>query len=77
MSACPIGRYPSLWTIRGAIYPPQCFEQRAATAECSNAQFRNRDLTRLLVCGTEKVKAIALWHALTRNMTGIWALQPA
>jgi transposase len=53
------------------------YKLRAATAECSNAQFRNRGLLRLLVRGTRKVKAVALWHALAQNMTRLWSLQPA
>jgi hypothetical protein len=53
------------------------YKQRAATAECSNAQFRNRGLIRLLVRGIPKVKAVALWHALAHNMMRLWSLQPA
>jgi transposase len=53
------------------------YKLRAATAECSNAQFRNRGLLRLLVRGTRKVKAVALWHALAQNMTRLWSIQPA
>lgn len=53
------------------------YKLRAATAECSNAQFRNHGLIRLIVRGTHKVKAVALWHALAHNMTRLWALQPA
>ena len=56
----------------GAIY-----RQRAATAELVNAQARNRGLLRLLVRGTEKAKAVLLWHALAHNMARLWCLQPA
>src|ERR671916_2245459 len=42
--------------------------ERAATAECVNAQCRNRGLLRFLVRGIEKAKAVGLWHALAHNM---------
>ena len=44
------------------------YKARAATAECVNAQARNRGLVRLLVRGLWKVKAIALWFALAHNV---------
>jgi hypothetical protein len=44
------------------------YKDRASTAECVNAQARNRGLIRLLVRGLEKVKAIALWHAVAHNV---------
>jgi Transposase DDE domain len=50
------------------------YKQRAATAECVNAQARNRGLTQFLVRGLEKVKAVALWHALTHTMVCSWRL---
>jgi Transposase DDE domain len=50
------------------------YKQRAATAECANAQARNRGLTQFLVRGLEKVKAVALWHALTHTMVCSWRL---
>ena len=40
------------------------YKERAATAECVNAQARNRGLIQLRVRGRLKAKAIALWHAL-------------
>lgn len=46
----------------------EIYKQRAATAECVNAQARNRGLLRLLVRGRRKVKAIALWYALAHNL---------
>jgi hypothetical protein len=52
----------------------EIYKQRAATAECANAQARNRGLTQFLVRGVEKVKTIALWHALTHNMVCTWRL---
>jgi transposase len=44
------------------------YRQRAATAECANAQCRNRGLLRLLVRGIEKARTVGLWHALAHNM---------
>jgi transposase len=44
------------------------YRQRAAVAECVNAQARNRGLVRLLVRGVRKVKAIALWYAIAHNV---------
>ena len=52
----------------------EIYKQRAATAECANAQARNRGLTQFLVRGVEKVKTTALWHALTHNMICCWRL---
>jgi len=44
------------------------YRQRASTAECVNAQARNRGLLRLLVRGLQKVKAVALWFAIAHNL---------
>jgi transposase len=44
------------------------YKERAATAECVNAQARNHGLIRLLVRGLQKVKAVALWHAIAHNV---------
>jgi len=46
----------------------EIYKERAATAECVNAQARNRGLLRLLVRGARKVKAVALWYAIAHNM---------
>lgn len=46
----------------------EIYKERAATAECVNAQARNRGLIRLLVRGLEKVKAVALWFAVAHNL---------
>ncbi len=45
------------------------YRHRASTAECVNAQARNRGLIRLLVRGLRKVKAVALWFAIAHNVT--------
>lgn len=52
------------------------YRQRAATAEWVNAQARNHGLTRFLVRGSKKAKAVALWHALAHNMFCSWRLAP-
>lgn len=53
------------------------YKERAATAECVNAQARNRGLTRPLVRGLGKVGAVAALHALAHNMVCTWRLLPA
>lgn len=45
------------------------YKQRAATAECVNAQARNRGLQQFRVRGMLKAKAIVLWHALAHNLS--------
>jgi hypothetical protein len=50
------------------------YKERAQTAECANAQARNRGMTQFLVRGMEKVKASALWYALAHNMACTWRL---
>ncbi len=50
------------------------YKQRAATAECANAQARNRGLRQFPVRGLTKVTAVALWFALTHNMMRILTL---
>jgi len=55
----------------------EIYKQRAATAECANAQTRNRGLTQFIVRGLENIKAVALWHALTHNMVCSWRLVEA
>ena len=54
----------------------ETYKERAATAECVNAQARNRGLQQLTVRGIEKVKAIATWLAIVHNMARSFALQP-
>jgi len=60
----------------GTAEAKEIYKQRAATAECVNAQARNRGLNRLLVRGLEKVKAVALWFATVHNMARGFALLP-
>jgi transposase len=51
-------------------------KERAATAECVNAQARNRGLGQFMVRGLEKVKSVATWYAIAQNMARSFALQP-
>lgn len=44
------------------------YKERAATAELVNAQARNRGLGQFLVRGLERVRSVALLHALTQNL---------
>jgi transposase len=53
------------------------YRLRAATAECANAQARNRGLVRFTVRGIAKAKAVALWFALAHNMVRAWSLATA
>ncbi len=52
------------------------YKERGATAECVNAQARNRGLVRFTVRGLEKVKSVATWFAVAHNMARSFALQP-
>ncbi len=54
----------------------QRYKDRAASAECVNAQARNRGLIRLNVRGLAKVKAVAVLFALAHNLMRIAALAP-
>jgi Transposase DDE domain len=66
------------WRLRMATEPAKTiYRQRAASAECTNAQARNRGLERFVVRGTQKVKAVLLWFALAHNMACLWRLMPA
>jgi transposase len=46
----------------------EIYKQRAATAECVNAQARNRGMRQFLVRGLRKIKAVVLWFALAHNL---------
>jgi transposase len=66
------------WRARMATEAAQeIYKERAATAECVNAQSRNRGLVRLLVRGVRKVKAIALWYAVAQNVMRALSLRAA
>jgi transposase len=53
------------------------YKERAATAECVNAQARNRGLVRLPVRGRHKVKCVATLFALAHNLMRMAVLAPA
>ena len=52
------------------------YKERGATAECVNAQARDRGLGPFTVRGLEKVKSVATWFAIVQNMARSFALQP-
>ena len=57
------------WRARmGTDEAKMIYRERASTAECVNAQARNRGLLRLLVRGLRRVKALALWYAIAHNV---------
>jgi transposase len=51
----------------------QIYKERGATAELVNAQCRAQGLWQFLVRGTQKVRSVALLHAITNNMRRGWA----
>ena len=65
------------WRVRMASDQAKAiYKNRAAVAECVNAQARNRGLIRLLVRGKAKVKCVVLLHALAHNLMRMFALAP-
>jgi transposase len=50
------------------------YKERAATAECVNAQARNRGLYAVRVRGRRKVLAVVLWYVLAHNLRRMLAL---
>ena len=65
------------WRVRMASDEAKAlYKLRAATAECVNAQARNRGLQRLPVRGRAKVRCIALLFALAHNLMRTVALVP-
>jgi len=65
------------WRTRmGTDEAKEIYKQRAATAECVNAQARNRGLIQFVVRGLHKVKAVALWFATAHNLVRSFSLQP-
>ena len=54
----------------------ELYKLRAATAECVNAQARNRGLQRMPVRGQAKVRCVALLYALAHNLMRAVALVP-
>ncbi len=65
------------WRVRmGGVEAKAIYRDRAATAECVNAQARNRGLIRLPVRGLPKVRCVALLYALAHNLMRTVALMP-
>jgi transposase len=58
----------------GTTEAKEIYTQRGATAECVNAQARNRGLTQFLVRGLDKVKGVALWFAIAHNLARSFSL---
>jgi transposase len=57
------------WRLRmGQEETKEIYRERSATIECVNAHVRNRNFWQMRVRGLMKVKAVALWHALTQNI---------
>ena len=54
----------------------EIYKQRAATAECVNAQARNRGLLRMPVRGLTKVRSVVGLFVLAHNLMRIVALAP-
>lgn len=46
----------------------EIYKERASTAECANAQARNRGLLQVAVRGARKVFAVALWFSIAHNL---------
>ena len=66
------------WRARmGTTQAQEIYKERAAVAECVNAQARNRGLVRLLVRGVQKVLAVALWYAVAHNVMRARSLRAA
>ena len=65
----------SEWRQRmGTQESQKIYRERAATAECVNAQARTRGLRQFPVRGLRKVKAVVLWYALAHNLLRAVAL---
>ena len=52
----------------GTEQAKEIYKERAATAECSNAQARNRGLRQFVVRGLDKVRNIAVWQPVGNSV---------
>jgi transposase len=52
------------------------YRERASTAECVNAQARNRGLRQIPLRGLIKARAVATWYALAHNVMRMFRLGP-
>jgi len=65
------------WRARMATPEGQAiYRERAATAECVNAQARNRGLRQIPLRGLIKARTVALWYALAHNLMRTFRLCP-
>ena len=65
------------WRVRmGTEEARQLYKQRAATAECVNAQARNRGLLRMPVRGLDKVRCMVDLFVLAHNLLRMATLAP-
>jgi transposase len=65
------------WRARmGTVEGKAIYRERAATAECVNAQARNRGLRQIPLRGLIKARAVATWYALAHNVMRIFRLCP-
>lgn len=60
----------------GTAEAQEIYKQRAATAECVNAQARNRGLLRMPVRGLSKVRAVVGLYVLAHNLMRMVELAP-
>jgi hypothetical protein len=65
------------WRQRMGTAEAQAKYKDRPKCEWTNATCRNRGLTRLLVRGLEKVKAVALWYGLAVNVLRLLAVRAA
>jgi transposase len=65
------------WRRRMASEPGKALYKQRSQAECPNAWARRMGLTRLLVRGKDKARAVLLWFALAHNMLRAFALRRA
>ena len=65
------------WRHRMASDEGKAFYKQRAKAECPNAWARRMGLTRLLVRGQHKARAVLLWFALAHNMLRAFTLRQA
>lgn len=52
----------------GTAAAKEIYKLRASTAECVNANARNRGLQQFRVRGVVKVRAVLLWYVLAHNL---------
>ena len=69
-------RWPNGERVWPAKRPSEIYKQRAATAECVNAQARNRGLLRMPVRGLAKVRSVVGLFVLAHNLLRTAVLAP-